>query len=147
LLHARAHGVETAPPGAGAKVSLRLSRAATTSVAGPCSGRLVGKAITLDGPVALRKALKRDLLGSGLRFGKGTSVVLVPSGARAPRKAGVVVALDRPGVLAGTRARVRLATFGETPGSIRALADVLLGRVQAPGRLPVTVPGLPRQGC
>ena len=147
LLHARAHGVESAPPGAGAKLSLRLSRAATTSLAGPCSGRLVGKAVTLDGPVALRKALKRDLRRSGLRFGKGTSVVLVPSGARAPRKADVVVALDRPGVLADTRARVRLATFGDTPGSIRALADVLLGRARAPGRLPVTVPGLPRQGC
>lgn len=147
LLHARAGGVETAAPGAGTKLSLQLSRAAMTSVSGPCSGRLVGKAVRLHGPVSLRDALKRDLRGSGLRYGKGTVVALVPAGARAPRKAGVVVALDRPGVLAGTRATVRLATFGDGPGSIRALADVLLGRDRAPGRLPVTVPGLSRQGC
>ena len=147
LLHARSNGVETAPPGAGTKLSLQLSRSAVTSVSGPCSGRLVGKAVRLRGPVLLRKALKRDLRGSGLRYGRGTIVVLVPAGARAPRKAGVVVALDRPGLLARTRARVRLATFGDGPGSVRALADVLLGRDQAPGRLPVTAPGLRRQGC
>ncbi len=147
LLHARSTNAGTAPPGSGNDLSLRLSRAAITSVAGPCSGRLVGKAVTLTGPETLRRALKRDLKGAGLRFGSGTDIVLVPYGARAPKKAGVVVALDRPGVLAGTGAKVRLATFGDSPGSIRALADVLLGRAKAPGRLPVTVPGLKRQGC
>ena len=147
LLHARADGVDTAPPGAGTKLSLQLSRAAMTSVSGPCSGPLVGKAVRLHGPASLRKALQRDLRGSGLRYGRGTVVVLLPAGARAPSKAGVVVALDRPGVLAGTTSRVRLATFGDGPGSVRALADVLLGRDRAPGRLPVTVPGLRRQGC
>ena len=136
--------IETAPPGAGTKLSLQLSRAAITSVSGPCSGRLMGRAVRLHGPASLREVLKRDLRGSGLRYGKGTSVVLVPAGARAPRRAGVAVALDRPEILAGTAARVRLATFGDGPGS---LADVLLGRARAPGRLPVTVPGLMRQGC
>src|SRR4029079_2460121 len=87
LLHARADGVETAPPGAGTKLSLQLSRAAVTSASGPCSGRLVGKAVGLRGPVLLRKALKRDLRGSGVRYGRGTVVVLVPAGAPAPREA------------------------------------------------------------
>ena len=147
LLHARADGVETAPPGTGHNLSTRLSRAAITSVAGPCHGRLVGRAVNLEGPASLRHMLKHALRGGGLRYGSGTHVVLLPYGARAPKKAGVVVALDRPGVLAETKAKVKLATYGDSPGSIRALADVLLGRATAPGRLPVAVPGLARQGC
>jgi beta-N-acetylhexosaminidase len=80
-------------------------------------------------------------------FGKGPTIYLVPAGARAPRKAAVVVALDRPGVLGRTKARVRLATYGDTEASIRALVDVLVGTARAPGRLPVRVPGVSRRGC
>jgi len=59
----------------------------------------------------------------------------------------VVVALDRPYVLGTGRAPVRLATYGTTPGAMRALVDVLLGRAKAPGHLPVPVRGAPRAGC
>ena len=64
-----------------------------------------------------------------------------------PATGDVVVALDRPYVLGGTRAPVRLATYGRTPGAMRALVDVLLGRETAPGQLPVPVRGAPRTGC
>jgi beta-N-acetylhexosaminidase len=37
--------------------------------------------------------------------------------------------------------------YGDTPGAMRALVQVLLGRARAPGRLPVPVPGVERSGC
>jgi beta-N-acetylhexosaminidase len=63
------------------------------------------------------------------------------------RRAGVVVALDRPDVLVGVSAPVRLATYGATPGAMDALVAFLSGKGPAPGRLPVRVPGIPRPGC
>ena len=64
-----------------------------------------------------------------------------------PATGDVVVALDRPYVLGATGAPVRLATYGRTPGAMRALVAVLLGRAEAPGQLPVPVAGVPRDGC
>ena len=40
-----------------------------------------------------------------------------------------------------------IATYGDTPGAMSALVDVLLGRARAPGRLPVDVAGVERAGC
>ncbi|QZY29837.1 glycoside hydrolase family 3 protein [Nocardioides coralli] len=59
----------------------------------------------------------------------------------------VAVATDTPYVLASSRARVRVATYGATPGAMSALVDVLTGQATAPGRLPVHMPGVPRAGC
>ncbi|WP_457208819.1 hypothetical protein, partial [Nocardioides sp. P5_C9_2] len=59
----------------------------------------------------------------------------------------VAVATNTPYVLGSVGAPVRLATFGDTPGAMSALVDVLLGRAQAPGRLPVDVAGVERRGC
>jgi len=42
---------------------------------------------------------------------------------------------------------VRVATYGDGAAAMSVLLDVLLGRRSAPGRLPVEVPGVPRQGC
>lgn len=147
LIHAEAQRSKPTTPGSGADVSLRLSRAALTSVAGPCHGRLVRIHVRVYGPGGLRRAFKHDGRRVGLGFGKGPKVYLVPYGARAPKKADVVVALDRPSVLGATQARVRLATYGDTDASIRALVDVLVGHAEAPGRLPVAVPGVSRRGC
>lgn len=63
------------------------------------------------------------------------------------RDAEIAVATDTPYVLGGLSAPVRLATYGDTPGAMSALVDVLLGRARAPGRLPVPVEGAPRPGC
>jgi beta-N-acetylhexosaminidase len=59
----------------------------------------------------------------------------------------VAVATDTPYVLGRVGAPVRLATYGDTPGAMSALVDVLLGRARAPGRLPVEVAGVERTGC
>jgi beta-N-acetylhexosaminidase len=60
----------------------------------------------------------------------------------------VVVAMDTPYVLGRSTARLaKLATYGETPGAMRALVSVLLGRSTAPGHLPVPVANLSRSGC
>lgn len=59
----------------------------------------------------------------------------------------IAVATDTPYDLARVGARVRIASFGNTPGAMSVLTDVLLGRARAPGRLPVRMPQLPRQGC
>lgn len=59
----------------------------------------------------------------------------------------VAVATNTPYVLGSVSAPVRLATYGDTPGAMSALVDVLLGRARAPGRLPVDVAGVERAGC
>ena len=84
---------------------------------------------------------------AGLRFGKlGTKVRLLGRGDGAA-PGDVVVALADPYVLGASDAPVRLATYGDTPGAMSALVDVLLGRAEAPGRLPVEVAGVERPGC
>ena len=67
----------------------------------------------------------------------------LPSG----QTATVVVALDTPYVLRPSVAPTKIATYGETGAVMHVLVDVLLGRVRAPGRLPVTVHGVQRTGC
>jgi len=64
-----------------------------------------------------------------------------------PVSGDVAVAVDTPYVLGSSDAPIRIATYGATPGAMRALVAVLQGRATAPGRLPVEVPGLPRRGC
>jgi beta-N-acetylhexosaminidase len=65
-----------------------------------------------------------------------------------PATADVVVSLDTPYVLGHSAASsARIAVYGDTPGAMRSLVDVLLGRARAPGTLPVPVPGVPRDGC
>ncbi|MCM0618793.1 glycoside hydrolase family 3 protein [Nocardioides bruguierae] len=80
----------------------------------------------------------------------GTPVHLVGSDGVVPGPQpdrGVVVATDVPYVLGRTAAPVRIATFGDTPAAMTALADVLTGSLRAEGRLPVDVAGVPRSAC
>ena len=80
------------------------------------------------------------------RLAAGTAVGL--SGFRdAPVDGQVAVATDTPWVLGQVSAPVRVATYGDTPAAMGALVDVLLGRAEAPGRLPVRVDGVARRGC
>ena len=80
------------------------------------------------------------------RLASGTSIGFTGYG-DGPVAADVAVATDTPYVLGQSRARVRIATYGDTPGAMAALVDVLLGDVRAPGRLPVVVRGVPGRGC
>ena len=65
----------------------------------------------------------------------------------APVDGEIAVATDSPWVLGRVGAPTRIATYGDTPGAMNVLVEVLLGRARAPGRLPVTVSGVERRGC
>ncbi|QNN55026.1 beta-N-acetylhexosaminidase [Nocardioides mesophilus] len=147
LLHEQAAGLETAAPGSGSAASAAWSAAALTSVSGPCSGRLVGSRVSVSGPPTAVDRFRTAAAAAGLAVGRrGTTVRLIGYGGAAVR-GDVVVATDTPYVLGDSAAPVRLATYGDTPGAMRALVDVLLGRAPAPGSLPVEVAGVPRSGC
>ena len=145
LLHVQHADAVPARLGSGAALSARLSAEALTSVAGPCSGRLVGGHVRVSGPADAVAAFRAAAARHGLGFGHGTRVVLAPRGR--PGRAGVLVALDRPDILARSSAPIRVATYGSTPGAMDALVGFLLGARPAPGTLPVSVPAIPRTGC
>ncbi|MDN5892821.1 MAG: hypothetical protein L0H93_02245 [Nocardioides sp.] len=147
LIHQQKSKQVTAKPGSGAKASANLSSAAITMVAGPCRGRLVGPRVHVTGGdaeqvAALRAAAERAGLKSGSR---GSEVSLI-GWQGAPVEADVAVALDTPYALGSSQARTKIATFGDTPGAMDALVQVLLGKARAPGRLPVQISGAGK-GC
>jgi len=144
LLHVRHSDATSARLGSATGLSARLSAAALTSVSGPCSGRLVGGHVRLSGPADAVAAFRAAAARKGLMVGRGVRVALVDD---RPASAGVVVALDRPDVLARSHAAVRLAAYGATAGAMDAAVGFLLGLAPAPGRLPVEVRGVPRPGC
>ena len=134
--------------GAYAAVSRATSAAAVTVVDGPCSGPLVGASVDVSGGTATDRARFADAArAAGLGTGSGTRVRLLGGGE--PGSGDVVVALDAPHALGGSRAgTARVALFGRTPGAFAALVDVLTGAAPAPGHLPVAVQGLPPgAGC
>ena len=144
LLHVRHSDATSARLGSATGLSARLSAAALTSVSGPCSGRLVGGHVRVSGPADAVAAFRAAAARQGLMVGRGVRVALVDD---RPARAGVVVALDRPDVLARSHAAVRLATYGATAGAMDAAVGFLLGLAPAPGRLPVEVRGIPRSRC
>jgi beta-N-acetylhexosaminidase len=152
LAHARAPAVPLEAVGAAQGLSRRVSAAAVTMLPGPdgrCGRPLVGSAVqVVGGDDQDRALLTQAATRAGLQVGAGTSVALL-STPWATARADVVVALDAPWGLGGSQAQLaRLALFGRTPAAFDALVDVLRGRAEAGGRLPVTVPGLDtRQGC
>jgi beta-N-acetylhexosaminidase len=134
-------------PGRGDQASEQLSAAAVTVVDGPCRGRLVGRSVRVTGPDDAVARFEEAAHRAGVRTGRGPLVALVGYGG-APARAAVVVSLDTPYVLADSRAGVaEIALYGDTPGAMRALVDVLTGRARATGELPVHVPGVARTGC
>jgi beta-N-acetylhexosaminidase len=137
----------TRRPGTSRHVSYKLSAGAATVASGACRGRLVGPAVRATGPAEAVARFNAAARKAGLRTGSGTSVALVGYGGGG-RSADVVVTLDTPYVLGRSRARVaKVALYGDTPGAMRALVDVLLGKARAPGQLPVPVGGVERRGC
>lgn len=148
LLHQKGTDAEVErEPGSSGRISRRLSAAGVTVVSGPCRGRLVGPSVRVTGPRDVANRFRASARRAGLGTGSGTTVALLGPGDR-PRNADVVVSTDTPYVLGSSRARTaRIAVYGETPGAMHALVRVLLGRAEAPGRLPVPVPGVRRHGC
>ncbi|HET9500513.1 MAG TPA: glycoside hydrolase family 3 N-terminal domain-containing protein [Marmoricola sp.] len=148
LLHQR--GVQPSvrkPPGSSGAVSRKLSAAGITVASGPCRGRLVGSGVRAVGPADAVAQFNAAASAAGLRTSSGTSLALI--GYRgSPRTADIVVSMDTPYVLGRSRAgTAKIASYGDTPGAMRALVAVLLGKAHAPGRLPVPVSGVGRTGC
>lgn len=134
-------------PGSSGSASYRLSAGAATVVSGPCQGRLVGPAVSATGAPEAVARFHDAARRAGLGVGSGTSVALVGYGGSGA-SADVVVTTDTPYALGRSDARVaRIAMYGDTPGAMRALVEVLLGRATAPGSLPVPVPDVARRGC
>ncbi len=148
LLHQRA--VEPAlrrKPGTTGRASYRLSAGAATLASGACRGRLVGRSVRAYGPSDAVARFNAAAERAGLSTGSGTSVALIGY-AGSGRSADVVVTMDTPYALGSSRARVaKVAMYGDTPGAMKALVEVLLGRARASGRLPVPVRGVQRTGC
>jgi beta-N-acetylhexosaminidase len=148
LLHQRNAETTVAPrrPGTSRRASYRLSAGAATVVSGPCRGRLVGRSVRASGPADVVARFNAAARRAGLRTGSGTSVALIGYGGSG-RSADVVVTTDTPYALGASSARTKIAMYGDTPGAMRALVDVLLGKARAPGTLPVPVRGTARRGC
>ena len=91
-------------------------------------------------------ALGRFVAAEDARLARGTDIGFTGY-QDAPHDGEIAVATNTPYVLGSMQAPVRVATYGDTPGAMSALVDVLLGRARAPGRLPVEVDGVERPGC
>lgn len=144
LLHASDTPGE--PVGSGADASRALSAGAITVASGPCSGRLVGNSVTPVGDPDSVAAFTEAAEAAGLPIGGGATIGFIGYGGSGVT-ADIAVATDTPYALGSSSATVRIATYGDTPGAMSALVDVLLGNAEAPGHLPVAVPGVERTGC
>lgn len=91
-------------------------------------------------------ALNRFVAAEDARLARGTGIGFTGY-QDSVHDGDVAVATNTPYVLGTVRAPVRIATYGDTPGAMSALVDVLLGKAAAPGSLPVPVPGVERDGC
>jgi beta-N-acetylhexosaminidase len=132
-----------------------LNRAAVTVLRGPCSGRLVGGAVTVTssgGRERARRWLTEALRAAGVRVvPNGGAVVHLVGYGDGPGDlrpgAAVTVAMDTPHVLGSATSKVLLATYSSSRLSMVGLADALAGRSRPTGRSPVAVRGLPRSAC
>ncbi len=91
-------------------------------------------------------ALDRFVAAEDARLARGTGIGFTGY-QDAAHDGEIAVATNTPYVLGTLGAPVRIATYGDTPGAMSALVDVLLGNATAPGSLPVPVKGVERDGC
>jgi beta-N-acetylhexosaminidase len=137
------------------RVAAEVAAASITVLRGPCSGPLADGPITVTasgGREVARVTLVKALQAAGVRVQSagGKIVHLVGFGDRLTDlslNAHVTVGMDQPGLLAGARSPVLVATYSASAASLSALAGVIAGKVRAPGRSPVTVAGLPLSAC
>jgi beta-N-acetylhexosaminidase len=148
LLHEQHQGVHAVTPGTSNAVADAIAAAGITSVAGPCSGRMVGKIVNPTGPAEAVANFKAAAQDAGLPTGPHGWTIRLIGYHGSPAKGGVIVAMETPYVLGQSHANLaKFATYSDTPASMRALVSVLLGHSKAPGKLPVHVAGVPRTSC
>lgn len=147
LLHEQARPEPTDGAGEHRRASLAASRAAITVVDGPCAGAMVHGSVQPVGDSESVAAFAHAAEAAGLSVGGGPTVRFIGYGGSAG-SGDIVVSTDTPYVLGDSPASTaKIALYGQTPQAMRALVDVLRGEADAPGRLPVPVDGVPRQGC
>ncbi|KAK0528110.1 hypothetical protein OC834_000381 [Tilletia horrida] len=136
------------------QASYAASLAGLVVTNGPCTGSLLpsgAKAVQVVGSSSTSRArftAAAQAAGLSVTSGAATVVGLAGYGATSfPSGTTIAVALDTPYVLNTTSASTRVALFGQTPQAFQALVDVLTGKAQGSGRLPVTVNGLQRASC
>ncbi|CAN5624030.1 glycoside hydrolase family 3 protein [soil metagenome] len=137
---------------AGRRAAYAAALAGVTVVDGPCTGPLVGSLVHVSGGTpADQQRLYDRLAKRGVQRadnGPGVSEVAMIGVGAGPATADVVVTLDTPYALGGSRASgARVAAYTNARQGIRALADVITGRKPAAGKLPVPVAGVTRRGC
>lgn len=119
----------------GAEAAEEAAAAAVTLVQGDCESAVVDEAIQISGGTEQDRArLAAAAERAGVQTGWGTTVTLL--GGSVPGSGEVVVALDRPEVLADSAAETMIALYGRTPESFDVLMTVLTGGAAA-GALPV----------
>ncbi len=113
------------------------ARVAAASITALTPVQPVGPGVQVRGRDAAE--LASALAARGATPGGGTQVTVVGSGDRtaAASATDVAVGVGTPWVLAGSPAAVKVTAYSDVPASIDALADVLTGRTQARGRVPV----------
>ncbi len=125
-----------------------LSVAGITVASANCVAPFVGPAATvMGGPDATRAAVEAALRDRGIDVGSGGTRIALTRFARESLEADVVVALGEPFGLGASTAGTYVATYGDGPGSVRALAEILTGAARPAGEWPVEVPGLPYPAC
>ncbi|MFI5953401.1 glycoside hydrolase family 3 protein [Cryptosporangium sp. NPDC051539] len=134
-----------------AAVVTAVAAKAVTVLKGKCSGALVRGPVTVTGGTTeARTALKTALAAQGVETGAGGDSIHLAGyldTAADLRPATVTVATDVPYILASAKSPTLLATYGNIPASMTALAAVLTGKAHAEGRSPVPVSGLPASAC
>ncbi len=99
LLHQQHQGVHPVTPGSSEDVADAIAKAGITSVAGPCSGRMVGDMVNVTGPADAVARFKTAAHDAGLATGSHGWTIRLVGFHGPPVDGGVVVAMDTPYVL------------------------------------------------
>lgn len=133
----------------------QLDAASITVLRGACTGPLLAGPVTVtasEGREVARVNLVKALQAAGVNVqaAGGKIIHLVGYGdspADLDPAAAVTVMMDTPYLLASAKSPTLLATYSSSKLSLTALAAVIAGTAKAPGKSPVTVPGLPATAC
>jgi beta-N-acetylhexosaminidase len=133
-------------------VAADVAAAAVTVLRGTCGRPLVHGPVRVTGGIPeQRDWLTAALRRQGISVGSGGSQIHLTGygdGAGAlDSGADVTVGMDVPYLLGQARSPVVVAAYGANRWSMAAVAAVLAGKAEAPGRLPVPVKGLPATAC
>jgi beta-N-acetylhexosaminidase len=135
---------------------LALDAASITVLRGPCAGPLVAGPVTVSAPGSrelARVTLVKALQAAGVRVqaAGGRTIRLVGYGDKTvdlDPAAAITVLMDAPYLSQVAKSPVLVATYSSSKLSLTALAAVIAGKAEAPGRSPVALGGgLPRTAC